>query len=93
MCRKNSVIAKSSILLLTKTVCNLKTAMICTTCEVDFHVNALLIIIHCKSMEQKGETENILRGDSTFFGCNSQVGFNYYIKIVDSIVRIHNEFF
>lgn len=80
MCRKNSVIAKSSILLLTKTVCNLKTQVIYTTCEV-LHVNALLITINCKSMEQKGETESILPRDSTCFGCNSQIGFNYYIRL------------
>ena len=55
--------------------------MICTTCEVNLYVNPLLIAIHCKSMEEKGETENILPRDSTFFGYNSQMGFNYYITL------------
>ena len=66
---------------MTKTVCNLKTQMICTTCEVNLYVNPLLIAIHSKSMEEKGETENILPRDSTLFGYNSQMGFNYYITL------------
>lgn len=45
------------------------------------HVNALMIITHRKSIEQKGGTEKILHADYNFCGCYRQTGSQHYIRL------------